>query len=1804
MKKILSGVLAVTLVITSVMSSGIIASAQTGNQAPLAPSALKTELLEHPYGLDTKNPSFSWVVNDLDQNEVQTAYRIVLSNTMADVENQTYLLDTGWKESNENTYVKVEGLEEVLSDNDLCYWQVQTKDKDGAQSPLSEPQAFTTGVGSEWASKTSIWASTNSNDPFAAWTDYALEADLNVKENALGVVFRSVDGTHNYMMQFKASENQLNPHVMNGSWAQVVSIDLSTKGVQLSPNTPFKVKIEAIGNHVKTYIDTTMTGSDYKLVDERDFTQGFNKGAIGFRTGNSETGTVDNIQVTKLNSDGSSAGVLYSENFSSGMNQYPGCSIQNGALNVPKGQGNGSILSFGQEKGNFVFLRDEFQVDNYDAVEKAVLSVTAKSPEKTRQYVYNMYMNGEFVGLGPARFGTNTLYYNTYDVTDLLQEGSNALGAINYTQDEKAFLCQLTLFYKDGSSEVVVNSGRDKEEWTSLDGTNIFGDDGTNIGTGYFFAAAENINANLFPYGWDEPGFDDTSWNSVVDRGAIVGSYSLTPYSADNVQRYLVDAAVVEKKGDGVYWIDLGKEIVGGLHLDVDSPVAQQITVYSAEEGNREAGTVQWQMNTGNKYREYWTLKEGQQTIENIGMKTFRYVRIENCPVELTTENVKGLAMHQEFSEDESSFTSSNEMLNEIYDVMKYTIKATNQDLMVDSQSRERGAYEGDVLINMLSSYSFEDDYTLSRFSFEYLNTHRTWPVEYVFYSVIMSWLDYQYTGNIDSLQEYYDVLKGKLYPEQWVEDKNLFQVKHTNVNNWDSVLVDWPVSEHDGYAFSQSWYNTIMNAVAYGAYVDMAKIAGALGQTEDQQGYQNKADALKRGMIDQLYNPEIGAFRDGLTKDGQPVDHYAQHSTAFALAYGVYDSQEMADKMAAYVGKDDAIKTSVYGSFFVLSGLYNANAGDIATKLMTDTNGESGARTWAYMIRTLGATITTEAWNETNKPNMTYSHPWGSAPGSQITRGMFGIQPIDPGFDTFQIKFQPGDVENASIKVPSIKGSIEASYAQNTGANFIESTVSIPVNTKAQVSLPAKESGHDYLIVDGKSVQADRSNGYLTVELGSGVHTVALPIAVKLSASIESENNMMAGTTGKLNISAVDANGAPVSLHNTTISYESSDESVAAVAADGTVSFLKGGDATLTAKVTFPSLEVAGKTIQNITLSTSCKALVAEVSGVTVSPDKLSLEPGRTQQFTATVQGLNADSSVSWTVSGNNSKNTAITPDGVLTIGEDETAGELTVTAASIQDPSKTGSVTIPVTPLYGTALEEMGYVTARQGASMVWDETRGWLLDLTSGWIAGGNSPQDGGGAITNAAELFKKSDFTVSMDVNFTEQHDNTSILLIGNSDNFLRILPQATNGKGYLKFKANGGAEQQVELAKPLELNKWQTLKLVYHETDGIGSVSVYIDGELVLENQAVGFALSALDTVDASLGCTYATGFMRIGKYDNIVVMQPTDTDKTILNKVIEKAEALLGSDEYNNAISSVQKSFLAALEAAREVAVSNYATAEEVQAAWVSLMTEIHKLGLQQGDKALLQEHYDLYSQLDLDLYLDNDAKENFKAALEAAEAMLANDDAVQSEVDAVDNALVAAAQALVKRGDKTALQSVVDSTAGYVKDHYAKGWAEFEAARDAANAVLADDNASQEQIDEATDNLIAAMLELRLKADKNLLNSVIAAAETIDLSGYSAESVNRFNAALAAAKAASVNDSLTAKDDQAMVDELADNLKKAIEGLENADGTSANLSIEGDGRLTGATGSAKTGDTTPIAAAAALILLAGAGFAVRKRSK
>ncbi len=680
-----------------------------------------------------------------------------------------------------------------------------------------------------------------------------------------------------------------------------------------------------------------------------------------------------------------------------------------------------------------------------------------------------------------------------------MKQGVNAFGAVNYTVYDKQYLLQLTVFYKDGTKEILVNSGRDKDDFKVLDGTTIFGENNS-LGNGsYYVLAAENIDANIYPYGFDQPGFDDSKWADPVSKGQVVNAYTFKASPNQNVNRYIVDAAKIVDKGNNNYFIDFGKEIIGGFYLDVNSPARQQITLRYGEELSG-VNTVRWQMRTGNNYQEKWTLKPGQQVIHNFNMKTFRYVEILDSPVELTLDNVKGVFLRQEFDDNKSYFDSSDELLNEIYEMCKYSIKATNQDLFVDSQSRERGAYEGDTMINMLSAYAVDDNYSLARFSEEYLNDIRTWPAEYALFSIEMAWYDYVYTGNIDSLRTNYQLLRSakmkfdNRYSSAFGANGlfngtyGLVSRPNSGDNTLDAIIVDWPAGERDGYDRT-TVYNTVFNSVMYGAYDNLAKMAEALGYTADYEYYSDRAATVKKNMVEKLYDPVKGAFRDGLYSDGKVSTHYAQHASAYALAYKVMDNKDETKKAASFIASEGIFRCSVYGAFFMLKGLYGADGGDEALKLMTN----KGLRSYYNMMYNAGSTISAEAWDTSLKSNMTFSHPWSSAPLSQIVGGLFGINPTTPGYNTFDIKIQPGYLTHASVKTPSIKGAIEASFTNPEGST-IEATVTVPVNTKAKVSLPVDVARRDVLLVDGVLVKAERTYGFLAVEIGSGVHTVSVP--------------------------------------------------------------------------------------------------------------------------------------------------------------------------------------------------------------------------------------------------------------------------------------------------------------------------------------------------------------------------------------------------------------------------------------------------------------------------------------------------------------------------------------------------------------------------------------------------------------------------------------------------------------------------------------------------------------------------------------
>ena len=269
-------------------------------------------------------------------------------------------------------------------------------------------------------------------------------------------------------------------------------------------------------------------------------------------------------------------------------------------------------------------------------------------------------------------------------------------------------------------------------------------------------------------------------------------------------------------------------------------------------------------------------------------------------------------------------------------------------------------------------------------------------------------------------------------------------------------------------------------------------------------------------------------------------------------------------------------------------------------------------------------------------------------------------------------------------------------------------------------------------------------------------------------------------------------------------------------------------------------------------------------------------------------------------------------------------------------------------------------------------------------------------------------------------------------------------------------------------------------------------------------------------------------------------VEPVETNKDILNKVIVYAEEQKASDDFNNVIADVQESFNAALDAAKEIAADPAATQDAVDAAWKALMTEIHKLGF--------------------------------------------------------------------VKGDITSLEALVSLAEGYdMNDFVEAGQAEFLEALKAAQDLLADkDNAMQAEIETAETNLLNAMLNLRYKADKSILEKVIAEANDKDASAYTAESYAVLEAAVAEANAVMANENAT----QEEVDAAVASVQEAMKGLvavekpstETPDDNKADGTQTGQESTTTKANAAKTGDVAPIAGAVALAIAAGTAIVLKKK--
>ncbi len=474
----------------------------------------------------------------------------------------------------------------------------------------------------------------------------------------------------------------------------------------------------------------------------------------------------------------------------------------------------------------------------------------------------------------------------------------------------------------------------------------------------------------------------------------------------------------------------------------------------------------------------------------------FRYCEIENLNIPIEKVNISQKIFHYRFNDDASSFTCSDTVLNQVWDICKYTIKASSFCGLYVDGDRERIPYEADAYINQLSHYAVDSEYGIAKETIKYFFDHPTWPTEWLLHTIFMVYQDYYYTGDVKILKEYYEPLKLKTLYEL-ADDDGLISSFSDKINGAymkkigfaDTSMrikdiVDWPPAQKDtGWKLSTEEgerdghemlpINTVVNCFFYENMRMMSELAAVLGNKKDAEHFQQMALRTKQAINKKLFDNENGRYIDGIGST-----HSSVHSNMLALAFDIVP-QEHKKSVAEYV-KTRGMACSVYGSQYLLEGLYKAGEADYALSLMTETEGD---RNWWNMIR-IGSSMTLEAWDIKYKPNLDWNHAWATAPLNIISRYLWGIKPEKPGFERVQIKPQMASLTSCSITVPTIKGEIKGEYQKSNKSSIYK--IDLPEGILGEFIISNTEELK--LLLNGKQI---RKPGI--VELQGGMNKIEI---------------------------------------------------------------------------------------------------------------------------------------------------------------------------------------------------------------------------------------------------------------------------------------------------------------------------------------------------------------------------------------------------------------------------------------------------------------------------------------------------------------------------------------------------------------------------------------------------------------------------------------------------------------------------------------------------------------------------------------
>lgn len=690
--------------------------------------------------------------------------------------------------------------------------------------------------------------------------------------------------------------------------------------------------------------------------------------------------------------------------------------------------------------------------------------------------------------------------------------------ALGHEENKLIHMLKMDKIFEEGTFKNVFSSTQEKlnlNEGDLCDSKQMRGNRSVNI---VYQGKTLRPDKNYSRKVWIEGSSNRTSDYSVSQSSKITSDPTVYP----NLVIFQIDTIkpkVFKKENNQSSFIDFGRDAFATLALNYSAKKADTITFKLGEQLAAD-GTINSKPKGNIRYQEVRLAVNPEHTKYQISLKPdkrntkpdaaplpksfpvlmpFRYVEIDGNNQTIERNQISQLAYHTYFDDSASSFSCSNPVLNQIWGLCKYTIKATSFTGLYVDGDRERIPYEADAYINQLGAYATNRDYNIAKNTIEYLMKHPTWPTEWQLYVAMMVYQDYMYTGSKKLIKKYYRLLKYKSLMEL-VGRNGLISTKSPKLTkvfmkklgfkDTSAVLkdiVDWPPAQkdtkwklatpegaRDGFVFMP--YNTVVNCLYYKNMKIMAEFANILHKPREETMFNLKALKAKQAINQKMVDKKSGIYVDGIG-----TTHSSLHANMFALAFNLVPKNHI--KTVVDFIKSRGMACSVYGSQYLMEALYNGHAADYALKLMTSKSD----RSWYNMIRS-GATMTMEAWDMKYKPNSDWNHAWGAVPANVIPRLMWGIQPETAGGSVVEIKPQLASLKESKIKVPFLKGEVCASY-KKTGRNHQEYTFDIPTNMSTDLKLNCTKN--DTVILNGETVK----HAFRSMRLNSGVNKIELII-------------------------------------------------------------------------------------------------------------------------------------------------------------------------------------------------------------------------------------------------------------------------------------------------------------------------------------------------------------------------------------------------------------------------------------------------------------------------------------------------------------------------------------------------------------------------------------------------------------------------------------------------------------------------------------------------------------------------------------